>query len=459
MKWSQAAILLLASSAVDALAFAPTNSKLVSFGQQLSSPSSIASSYPRRPLRTTKQLYATPDDNNEDDEKPFNPYADPNYPELEFVNYDDPAYNVDQGDEFFDAPVDTTEEEIEAMREDRRRRNDEYQFETYHAECLKSGEQFKGEWTVYRTSTFMEGVDEEEGAFPRFKKEEARSVVSSGKKIFLDAPAEGFPFRMDGERLVHEERLAEKHDFEEDDEWEIVLAAAEASNAGDDLVGKRYTPVEMSAFDFRGYAGAMCVGNCYTVTDAVALSGNQEDYDGPFSEMRSEIGIQYKRMRYRVKWDYRVKGHQSDEVFPALHLHSMIVCRETRERWPRYSGGMNTDDSISERLFGAPGAQGGLFDPPPVGGEEQGKQYMKLDLEGGATVLFPHKIDQDPEAHGGNGWVQTIDWCPGRLRYQADKKIKAGKELRVLKTLELTEIQAADSNKWRPNDSGTDMRQ
>jgi hypothetical protein len=120
---------------------------------------------------------------------------------------------------------------------------------------------------------------------------------------------------------------------------------------------------------------------------------------------------------------------------------------------------MNSDDSISERLFGAPGAQGGLFDRPPVGGEDQAKQYMTLDLEGGATVLFPHKIDQDPEAHNGNGWVQTIDWCPGRLRYQVDKKIKSGKEVRGLKTLELTEIQASDAEQWKPNDGGSDMRQ
>ena len=33
-------------------------------------------------------------DEAEEDE---NPYADPNYPELEFVNYDDPEYKVDQG--------------------------------------------------------------------------------------------------------------------------------------------------------------------------------------------------------------------------------------------------------------------------------------------------------------------------------------------------------------------------
>ena len=30
----------------------------------------------------------------DESEKPANPYADPNYPELEFVNYDDPNYTI-----------------------------------------------------------------------------------------------------------------------------------------------------------------------------------------------------------------------------------------------------------------------------------------------------------------------------------------------------------------------------
>jgi hypothetical protein len=318
---------------------------------------------------------------------------------------------------------------------------------------------------VYRTSTFLEGIEEQDNTFPKLRKENnVRRVVSSGKKVFLDAPKEGFAFRVDGERLVHEERLAEQHDFEEDEEWEAVVASRtiDAAQVVDEVVGKRYTPEFMSSYDFRGPGGAMCVGNCYTVSHTVPLNGEPEidgNYDGPFSEMRSEIGIQYKRMRYRVKWDYRVKDHQKGESAPPLHLHSMIVCRETRERWPRYTGDLNVDDSFHERLFGPPGAAGGIFDPPPVGSDEQAQQYMMLDLEGGATVLFPHKIDQDPQAHEGNGWVQTLDWCPGRLRYQADKKLKGGKEVRGLRTLELTEIQAADVEKWRPKDGGQDMRQ
>ena len=33
----------------------------------------------------------------DDEERVENPYQDPNYPELEFVNYADPEYKVDQG--------------------------------------------------------------------------------------------------------------------------------------------------------------------------------------------------------------------------------------------------------------------------------------------------------------------------------------------------------------------------
>lgn len=447
MKLSNSALLVLFASNKGVFAFSPSHCRAFGVSKTAQTQTGVLTSFA-----------AAKDE--EEDESPFNPYADPNYPELEFVNYDDPEYAVDQGDEFFAASTkDTTEEEVEAMREERRRRNDEYQFETYHAECLKSGEEFKGEWTVYRTSTFM-GVDEE-GARPRFKKEEnVLNVVSTGKKIFLEAPEDGFEFRVDGERIVHEERLAVQADFEEDEEWEAVLAASKDLEDGHEVVSKTYVPKEMNSFDFRGPAGIMCVGNCYTVSDVVPLKdGNGDSYEGPWKEYRSEIGMQYKRMRFRVKWDYRVKDYEMDQEHPPLHLHSIIVCRETRERWPRYMTNKNVDESVGEKLFGAPGAQGGLFDPPPVGGEDQAMKYMKIDLEGGATILFPHQIDQDPEAHDGNGWVKTLDWSPGMLRYQADKKIKGGKEVRGLRTLELTEIRAADAERWRPNDDGTDMRQ
>ena len=312
--------------------------------------------------------------------------------QLEFVNYDDPEYQVDQGvsDEFFD-----TDEKVEEMREDRRRRNDEFQFETYHAETLKSGDTYKGEWTVYRTSTFLEGMAEDDSAeesdAPSFKKERRiRKVVTNGKKITLDPPEGGFEFRVDGERLVHEERLAEAKDFEDDDEWEEYVSKNGKENVeADDTIGvKRYSPEELSARDFRGEAGIMCVGNCYTTCDAINLNcEKKDDYDGPFSELRTEVGIQYKRLRLRVKWDYRVKEEDMSEETPMLYLYSMIVCRETRERWPRYDAKSNVDDTITETLFGLPGAPGGLYDPPPVGSDEQAMQYMLLDLDGKCNMM------------------------------------------------------------------------
>lgn len=430
---------------------------------------------------------AVPDDDDDDDDDvdDVNPYNDPNYPDLEFINYDDPDYVVDQGitDEKL-LPVtvssreeDGTEEEIEAMREDRRRRNDEFQFETYHANVLKSGEAYKGEWTVYRTSTFLDGDDSDGGdGPPQLRRERVnRKVVSVGKKKFLPGTEDGFKFRVDGERIVIEERLASADDFEQGEEEldDIDAGSGDAYSAA--TVGRRFWPEEMSSRDFRGEAGIMCVGNGYTICDAVPLSVGEavarEEFDGPFANMRTEVGIHYKRMRFRVKLDYCVKGfgpNDSDNSdndaatasagkYPALHLCSMVVCRETWERWPRYQN-KNVDESDSDRLFGPPGANGGLYDPPPVGSDEQGEQYMLLDLEGGATVLFPYKIDQDPKAHSGKGWVTSLDWTPGRIRYQVDRKVMGGIKLRGLRTLEVSEVEGDAADQWRPRDGGVDMR-
>jgi hypothetical protein len=466
MKFTKASLFLAATAASFQLstAFSPifTTSTVPSSSSLFSSPLINSARVPRIQF----SLKAAADDDDEEEEKVENPYADPNYPDLEFINYDDPEYIVDQGitDEMFQKNDDDTDEKIEEMREDRRRKNDEFQFETYHADTLKSGDMYKGEWTVYRTSTFLDGVEEDEDVAPRFKKEKkVRKVVSNGKKIMLEEPEDGFEYRVDGERLVHEERLAEVKDFEDDEEWEDYISDDDGDDSKEDdsfIGSKRYWPEQISARDFRGEAGIMCVGNCFTICDSVALDGEvKDDYDGPFSELRTEIGIQYKRLRFRVKWDYRVKEEQLSHDHPALYLYSMIVCRETRERWPRYETKSNVDDSITETLFGNAGAPGGLYDRPPVGSDAQAMQYMLLDLEGYASTLFPYKIDQDPEAFGGNGWVQSLDWSPGRIRYQADRKVLGGAKVRGLKTLELSEVEADAADQWRPKDQGEDMRQ
>jgi hypothetical protein len=84
---------------------------------------------------------------------------------------------------------------------------------------------------------------------------------------------------------------------------------------------------------------------------------------------------------------------------------------------------------------------------------------MKLDLEGGATVLLPYLIDQDPSVHPDMGWVTSLDWSPGPIRFQVDRKINLGQGILGLRTLEVSEVQSADAETYRPKDGGEDMRQ
>ena len=75
-------------------------------------------------------------------------------------------------------------------------------------------------------------------------------------------------------------------------------------------------------------------------------------------------------------------------------------------------------------------------------------------------VLLPYLMDQDPDTHPDtSGWVTTLDWAPGSQRYQLDRKTTGGKDLLGLRTLELTEVQSADADTYRPKDGGANMRQ
>uniref|UniRef100_A0A7S2IC14 Uncharacterized protein n=1 Tax=Helicotheca tamesis TaxID=374047 RepID=A0A7S2IC14_9STRA len=448
-------------------------------------------------------------DEEEEEKEVENPYADPNYPELEFVNYDDPDYVVDQG-EIFQENEDDTLEQIEAMREERRRRNDEFQFETYHSKILKNGEQeYRGEWTVYRTSTFLNGMSAEEqldaNGMPRLvKSKSVLRTVSSGKKIQVETDSD---WRVDGERIEHLERMATEEEVQglligEEAEYNDDLATLAQLQSDKEYQSKlilecSYRPSLMSSFDFRGVQGNMICGNSYTVCDAVPLplkvdngvskEDDDEEHDGPFAEMRTEIGIQDDSgKRFRIKFDYRIPGFGPDDdvseiekfsleesngsELPPLMLSSFTVCREALDRWPISTSPVTSDEEeedeskqskIDYELFGPPGAAGGLYDPPPVGSDSQASQYMLIDLEGGATILFPYKLDQDPNAHDGKAksWVTSLDWSSGKMRYQVDRKVLAHKKLKGLKTLELSEVQASDADVYRPRDGGTDMRQ
>ncbi len=392
---------------------------------------------------------------SDDEEKPENPYADPNYPDLEFVNYDDPEYKVDMGlgDEFFDTS--STEERVEAMREERRVRNDEYQFETYYKDVLKEGKEFKGEWTVFRTSTFLDGAIDGNGR-PRLSRAAGPfKVISSGERVNIAGDGdEVTDDRLEFERILHHEKIFIDPEDDGEEKSKDELAQEELS------MKTTFWPDQLSSFDFRGQQGIMCVGNAYTICTSTPLGESQEPCEGPFSTYSAELGVTSDDdVRFRIKMDYSVvEGDKTD--LPPLHLKSFTICRETLEMWPRAKNYKSAIEAITDdALFGARGADGGLYDPPPVGSAEQASQYLMLDLEGRATVLLPYVMDQDPETHGGTGWVSTLDWTPGAQRYQLDRKVKSGKDMLGLRTLELTEVQSADAAEYRPTDGGENMRQ
>ena len=465
-----------------------------------SSPSTISSRRMQFLLLST-----SPDDQDIDDEDE-DPYAQlkKDYPDLEFINYNDPEYRMDRGmgdddlDENYlaaDKNDDETLAEIERMREERRRKNDEFQFETYNANILRDGEVSLGEWTVYQTDTFMgedvvKGRNEAAMGVPRLLRwDKVLKVVSQGNKITVENTRDKDDadwMRVDGERIVHKERLATLDDFpslmlrSDDEEVEELLWEEEEVLH----VQKTYWPQEMNSLDFRGEGGSMCVGTAYTICDAEPLLKKEgyennvlERHEGPFREMRAEVGLQSEKMRFRVKLDYALLDEDEESTCPPLHLRTLTICRETLDGyWPNPSDNEGTendgDDSsatessvsrknqneITQTLFGSTGAMGGLYDPPPVGSEERATDnYMLLDFEGGATVLLPHKLDQNTD--DSLSWVTSLDKSFGKLRYQVDRKVLGGTKLKGLKTLELSEVQGEDAERWRPRDGGANMRQ
>jgi hypothetical protein len=212
--------------------------------------------------------------------------------------------------------------------------------------------------------------------------------------------------------------------------------------------------------------------SAYTICDTVPLTNLQvndgeedSDFQGPFGEYRVEIGIcANDEARFRIKLDYNVLPEISttDSLSPPpLHLKTMVVCRESPDKWPRSS-------TMARSLFGSPvGAPGGLYDPPIVGGPSRSDQYCQVDLDGSATALFPVIIDQVENNQGDEyadpddrvGWVTSLDWTAGGMRYQVDRKVHSGRHIRGLRTLELSEVQGVDADRYRPRDGGQNMRQ
>lgn len=426
--------------------------------------------------------------NDEDDKKKKkkkNPYGDIDYSniELEFVDYNDPEYRLDQDMDFevAEQELDADEATLEMWREERRKRNDEFQFETYFQNVWSSGSaEYLGEWTTYGTTTFIPGLGEptDEGdnfSYPSLVKARRTSkVISSASRHLVNPEAQ---WRGDRDIIRHfeyevsneaaEASLASRRDVDidggfgrhTDDESD---SKSDSNTNSRLMLDVRYWPEEMKSFDFRGHQGNMCVGAAYTICDGVPLiaSPNEDDnHDGPFKEKRIEIGIQGDDLRMRVKFYYKIKDSEICDPLnpPPLHLCTVTVCRERRGEWPCTIRDVN--------LFGPSGAKGGLYDPPPLGGDVQASRYMGLDLEGGASIFFPHAMEQTINAFGDDsqfkkyGWVLSLDWTPSGQRYQVDRKFWGGPKSKGLRSLELSEVQALDAETYRPRQGPADMRQ
>ena len=111
----------------------------------------------------------------------------------------------------------------------------------------------------------------------------------------------------------------------------------------------------------------------------------------------------------------------------------MAILREGRGGTAFYP----SDSEEAADIDGSPGR--GLYDPPPG----DNLDYCSLYIEGGVTLVFPTRVTA-----GGSGAI-SLDWIAGTMRYQLDRKFK--KLDGSLSSLELTEIQKEDAEKYLPD--------
>jgi hypothetical protein len=486
-------------------------------------------------------LYAKQDDDDDDEgdvksgdkskggkgsEGYVNPYADPNYPDLEFVDYSDPEYSADAGaDIWLDSPTssdDASSENaaldaaaIEGMREERRRRNDEYQFQSFYKECCLDGAEYYGEWTCYQVNMVSgsqgasQGSGGDDGFVPQLRQwRNTIPVISQAQKYTIEGTAEAaesiqddnYHSPTDMERIKFVSRVFEELslDLDTDDSTD----ASTPQSMEDKWVQQSYCPSPLQPRNFRGADGIMCVGNAYTLSTATPMSSQGSDSSaktvdskttGPFSDYRVELGMQVDSIRFRVQLTYALANANSKSASSAdstssssrsgsdglndatLYLNTLIVARERQGTWPRSTTPdtirTREEQEIQQALFGPMGAPGGLYDPPPLGSPDHAPYYLFIDLPGQASILFPYLLLQDSSASSesesssgstpkvNGGWVTSLDWTPGKMRYQVDRKVHGGSGLLNLRTLELSQVQSMDAEQYRPRDGGQNMRQ
>ena len=149
-----------------------------------------------------------------------------------------------------------------------------------------------------------------------------------------------------------------------------------------------------------------------------------------------EVAIREEERRVRCKLLYTADGDAAPadgDAVPPMSLASMAILREGRGGTAFYP----SDSEEAADIDGSPGR--GLYDPPP--GDKL--DYCSLYIEGGVTLVFPTRVTA-----GGSGAI-SLDWIAGTMRYQLDRKFK--KLDGSLSSLELTEIQKEDAEKYLPD--------
>ena len=83
----------------------------------------------------------------------------------------------------------------------------------------------------------------------------------------------------------------------------------------------------------------------------------------------------------------------------------------------------------------------GIYDP-----QASGDPYVQLNLSGKLSLLFPRGVNaaRNPSRH-----VLTMEWEGKQMRFQVDRRFAELTDGRI-KSLELTEVQAAKAEKYPP---------
>ena len=213
--------------------------------------------------------------------------------------------------------------------------------------------------------------------------------------------------------------------------------------------------------EWRTAAGNQVVGNIFTLNnvDPAFPLRDIEDWDPakpidastpsyPPETYISEVSIRDGAIRTRVRYAFQkvpinviggdkesinsavpasLSQEELDSGKYAMQCVGLLIVREGLK-------GSSDEDILALK---DPSTGPGIYDP-----QEEGEPYVQLNMPGRLSLLFPRGLPLNGRA------VLTIEFQGKSMRYQADRKFinLSG----AIKTLELTEIQPSDVEKYPP---------